>query len=245
TDNFMSSTLESLLTDLTAALNTPDVEPRIIQKIVLDTVELYPYIEYMKYLLPGSIVLAMFVSVMIGGGMLYIDDKARGVHEGYLVTPITKFELVAGLNLAGTVKAVLSGVVITVLGSLLSGLGTPFQPQNMLYILLLIVVTSLAFNTMMFLMMVRVEDPLVPRATFGILNTLLFFPSGSIYPIKAFPKWLQAIAYADPFTYAVHGFKAVLLKDAGFVAIRADLAYLLIAAAVMLTIATALFKRTL
>jgi len=41
-------------------------------------VELYPYIEYMKYLLPGSITLAMFVSVMIGGGMLYIDDKARG-----------------------------------------------------------------------------------------------------------------------------------------------------------------------
>ena len=55
----------------------------------------------MKYLLPGSIVLAMFVSVMIGGGMLYIDDKARGVHEGYLVTPITKLELVFGLNLAG------------------------------------------------------------------------------------------------------------------------------------------------
>ena len=60
-------------------------------------VELYPYIEYMKYLLPGSITLAMFVSVMIGGGIVYIDDKARGVHEGYLVTPITKLELVAGL----------------------------------------------------------------------------------------------------------------------------------------------------
>jgi ABC-2 type transport system permease protein len=177
--------------------------------------------------------------------MLYIDDKARGVHEGYLVTPITKFELVAGLNIAGTVKAVLSGVVITILGSLLAGLGTPFQPQNVLYILLLIVVTSLAFNTMMFLMMVRVEDPLVPRATFGILNTLLFFPSGSIYPIKAFPGWLQAIAYVDPFTYAVHAFKAILLKDAGFVAIRADLLYLLLAAVAMITIATALFKRTL
>ena len=54
--------------------------------------------------------------------------------------------------------------------------------------LLLVVATSVAFNTMMFLMMVRVEDPLVPRATFGILNTLLFFPSGAIYPIKAFPR---------------------------------------------------------
>ena len=63
------------------------MQPRIPQQIALETVELYPYIEYMKYLLPGSISLAMFVSVMIGGGMLYIDDKARGVHEGYLVTP--------------------------------------------------------------------------------------------------------------------------------------------------------------
>ena len=224
TDNFMSSTLEQEFSDLTKALNNPDVEPsRIVQQITLDTVELYPYIEYMKYLLPGSIALAMFVSVMIGGGMLYIDDKARGVHEGYLVTPITKFELVAGLNIAGAIKAILAGIVITVLGSLLAGLGSVFTPQNMLYILLMVVATSLTFNTMMFLLMVRVEDPLVPRAMFGILNTLLFFPSGAIYPIKAFPAWLRGIAYVDPFTYSVHGFKAILLKDAGFGAIRTDL----------------------
>ena len=246
TDNFMSSTLEQEFSSLVNALNNPDVQPaRIAQQISLDTVELYPYIEYMKYLLPGSITLAMFVSVMIGGGMLYIDDKARGVHEGYLVTPITKFELVAGLNIAGAIKAILAGIIITVLGALLSGLGTIFTPLNFFYVLLMILVTSLAFNTMMFLMMVRVEDPLVPRATFGILNTLLFFPSGSIYPIKAFPAWLRGIAYIDPFTYAVHGFKALLLKDAGFAAIRADLAYLTLAAAAMITIATMLFKRTL
>ena len=58
----------------------------------------------------------------------------------------------------------------------------------------MIVLTSVALNTMMFLLMVRVEDPLVPRAIFGILNTLLFFPSGSVYPIQAFPRWLRAIA---------------------------------------------------
>ena len=246
TDNFMSSTLEQEFSDLTKALNQPDVEPsRILQQITLDTVELYPYIEYMKYLLPGSIALAMFVSVMIGGGMLYIDDKARGVHEGYLVTPITKFELVAGLNVAGALKAIMAGVVITALGALLSGLGSVFTLQSMFYVFLMIVATSLAFNTMMFLLMVRVEDPLVPRAMFGILNTLLFFPSGAVYPIKAFPAWLRAIAYVDPFSYAVHGFKAILLKDAGFVAIRGDLAFLTISAAAMITIATALFKRTL
>jgi ABC-2 type transport system permease protein len=244
-DNFMSSTLEDELTSITNALNQPTIEPRILQQTVLQIVELYPYIEYMKYLLPGSITLAMFVSVMIGGGMLYIDDKARGVHEGYLVTPITKTELVFGLNAAGAIKAVMTGVVITVIGSLLAGVGTVFNPVTVLQLMILILLTSIAFNTMMFLLMVRVEDPLVPRAIFGILNTLLFFPSGAIYPIQAFPWWLRGIAKVDPFTFAVHGFKSILLKETGMAAIWPDMAYLSLFAFVTLAVATPLFKRTL
>src|SRR6202166_2535107 len=223
-DNFMSSALEAELTDLTAALNRPTVEPRILQQTALEIVELYPYIEYMKYLLPGSLALAMFVSVMIGGGMLYIDDKARGVHEGYLVTPITKLELVLGLNLAGAIKAVMTGVIIVVIGAML---------------------TSLAFNTMMFLLMVRIEDPLVPRAMFSILNTLLFFPSGSVYPIQAFPPWLRAIARVDPFSYAVDGFKCLLLKETTLAAVWGDMLFLSVFAAITLGVAIPLFKRTL
>ena len=244
-DNFMSATLEDELTSITNALNQPTVSPRILQQTVLQIVELYPYIEYMKYLLPGSITLAMFVSVMIGGGMLYIDDKARGVHEGYLVTPITKMELVFGLNGAGAIKAVLTGIVITLVGSLMAGVGTVFRPGTALGLMLMILLTSIGFNSMMFLMMVRVEDPLVPRATFGILNTLLFFPSGSIYPIQAFPWWLRALAKADPFTYAVHGFKCLLLKETGLSAVVPDMIYLSIFAVITLAVATPLFKRTL
>jgi len=110
---------------------------------------------------------------------------------------------------------------------------------------LMILLTSLAFNTMMFLLMVRVEDPLVPRAIFGILNTLLFFPSGSVYPIQAFPKWLRAIAAVDPFTFAVHGFKSLLLKETGIMAIWPDMVYLSVFAIVTFSIAVPLFKRTL
>ena len=132
TDNFMSSTLEDEFSEPGAGAEyCPTSSPRAsCNRSPLDTVELYPYIEYMKYLLPGSIALAMFVSVMIGGGMLYIDDKARGVHEGYLVTPITKFELVAGLNIAGAIKAIMAGIVITVLGSLLCRAGLHLHPAK-------------------------------------------------------------------------------------------------------------------
>jgi ABC-2 type transport system permease protein len=244
-DNFMSAAVESELADLTNALNQPTASPRILQQTALSIVELYPYIEYMKYLLPGSLVLAMFVSVMIGGGMLYIDDKARGVHEGYLVTPITKLELVLGLNLAGAIKAVMTGAIIVGIGSMLAGVGTVFIPSTIVGLVLMIVLTSLALNTMMFLLMVRIEDPLVPRAMFGILNTLLFFPSGSVYPIQAFPPWLRAIARCDPFTYAVDGFKCLLLKETTLAAVWGDMLFLGLFAAVTLGIAIPLFKRTL
>jgi ABC-2 type transport system permease protein len=244
-DNFMSSAIEDELTSLTNALNQPTVSPRILQQTALDIVELYPYIEYMKFLLPGSLALAMFVSVMIGGGMLYIDDKARGVHEGYLVTPITKLELVLGLNMAGAIKAVMTGIIIVVIGSMMAGVGTIFNPVTMFGLLIMITLTSLAFNTMMFLLMVRIEDPLVPRAMFGILNTLLFFPSGSVYPIQAFPPWLRVIAKGDPFTYAVDGFKCLLLKETTLTAVWGDMLFLSLFAAITLGIAIPLFKRTL
>jgi ABC-2 type transport system permease protein len=234
-DQTMSASLEAEMQSLVDALNAPVIQQKVVQQIALEIVELYPYVEYMKYLLAGSIALAMYVAVMIGGGMLYIDDKARGVHEGYLVTPITSLELVLGLNLAGTIKAMLSGICLTVI----------FNPVTAFLLLLLILATSIAFNGMMFLMMVRVEDPLVPRAMFGVLNTLLFFPSGAISPVSGLPKWLQVIAHMDPFTYAVHGFKAILLKDGGFTAIRWDLLFLVGFGMATLAMATPLFKRTL
>jgi ABC-2 type transport system permease protein len=244
-DQFTSSSLEAEMQSVVDSLNAPLIPATINNKIALGVVELYPYVAYMKFLLSGSIALAMYISVMIGGGMLYIDDKARGVHEGYLVTPITGLELVMGLNLAGAIKAVLAGISLTVIGSLMAGLGVIFHPVRDLELLCVIIVTSIAFNGMMFLMMVRVEDPLVPRAMFGVLNTLLFFPSGAISPVSGLPKWLQVIAHIDPFTYAVHGFKAILLKDGGFTAIRLDLLFLVCFGVAALAMATPLFKRTL
>jgi ABC-2 type transport system permease protein len=244
-DQFTSGSLESEMQSLVTALTTPVIQPRVANAIALEIVELYPYVNYMKFLLPCCVSLAMYISVMIGGGMLYIDDKARGVHEGYLVTPITRFELVFGLNIAGAIKAVLAGISLTIIGSLAAGLGVIFHPESDLELLCMIVVTSIAFNGMMFLMMVRVDDPLVPRAMFGILNVLLLYPSGAMYPTIAFPPWLRAIAIIDPFTYAVHGFKAILLKDGGFVAIQYDLLFLFVFGVGTLLIATPLFKRTM
>jgi ABC-2 type transport system permease protein len=245
TDSFVSTALAATLGGMLASYNQPARAPRIPGQATLDVVEVYPYVPYVQYLLPGSIVMSIFMMVMIGGGIIFIDDKARGLHEGYLVTPITKFELVAGFNISGTIKAVLAGTFLMVIGSVIAGIPSPFDPMRMLRMFVVISVTAFALISLMFLLMVRVTDPLVPRAVFGVLNTLLYFPSGAVYPQQGFPAWMQVIAVADPFTYAVHAFKSLLLKNTGFGAIGYDLMFLLIFSAVAMSAATMLFKRTL
>ncbi|HYY29005.1 MAG TPA: ABC transporter permease [Chthoniobacterales bacterium] len=245
TDTFVSSAIGQTLSGLVTTLNQPAVESRLPGQIALQQIELYPYVPYMQYMLPGAITLAMFVSVMIGGGMNYIDDKSRGVHEGYLVTPITRFELVFAMNAAGTMKAAAGGLSLMLFGSLLAGVGTTFQPMHFLSLVVLIVSTSFAFMTMMSCIVSRMDNPLMPRAIFGVLNTLLYFPSGAVYPVEALPWWLRSLTYIDPFTYAVDGFRTLLLRGAGLGAGIQDIACLSVFGAIMLVANTLLFKRTL
>ena len=245
TDQFSASALEGSLDALLVTYNGAPVPPRVTADVDLSVVEIYPYVPYIQFLLPGTITLSIFVSAMIGGGIIFIDDKARGLHEGYLVTPIRKFELILGFTVAGAVKGIIAGVVLVTIGSLIAGIPDPLNLLRIARMLVMVVATSMALISMMFLIMVRVNDPLVPRAIFGMLNTVLYFPSGAVYPTESFPAWMKAIAVVDPFTYAVHGFKQLVLKNTGLMAVSFDLFFLFGFTALTLGAATLLFRRTL
>jgi ABC-2 type transport system permease protein len=245
TDQFISSELLERVQQMVDQLNAPSVTPRLASQVDLNVVEMYPYIDYIKYLLAGSVSLSIFVVAMIGGGITFIDDKSRGLHEGYLLTPIHKTELVLGLVGAGTLKGVMAGMTLAILGGLIAGIKGMWNPVSLLYLLLVVTVGSAAMISFMFMMMVRVDDPLVPRAIFGVLNTLLFFPSGAVYPIAAFPWWLRWISVIDPFTYTVHALRNLTLKGTGIEGIYVDVLALGGFAALMIGGCMLLFKRQL
>src|SRR4029077_10434276 len=256
TDTFVASEIltrmQDLVKDINQGLNPfqPGQRltvplPRLNPLVDLQVVELYPYIEYIKYLLSGSIAMSVFIVAMIGGGITFIDDKSRGLHEGYLVTPITKTELILGLIFSGAIKGLMAGTTITIIGGLIAGIDRLWDPVRLFYLMIVLGTTSVAMISFMFLLMVRVSDPLVPRAMFGVLNTLLYFPSGAVYPRQGFPAWMQVISAFAPFTYAVHALKSLLLKDTGLAAIGGDLVFLVTFSLVTMTVATLLFRRIL
>ena len=177
TDNFVFASLGATMNSVVAAFNAAaDTRHGSRRRRGSTSSRSIPTCPYIQYLLPGSITMSIFMMVMIGGGIIYIDDKARGLHEGYLVTPVTKLELIAGFNLSGTIKAFMAGAVITIVGSYIAGVPNPLDPLRLLRTFLVVGTTAFALISLMFLLMVRVSDPLAPRAMFGLLNTRAVFP---------------------------------------------------------------------
>jgi ABC-2 type transport system permease protein len=245
TDNFLSATVRGLATGAVQRAVRERPASRLSAQVGVDAVELYPYVPYMRYMLPGVISLGLFMSVMIGGAIMYLDDKTRGVHEGYLVTPITKLELVLGQNLAGTIKATIGGVLLTLVGALAAGATQVLEPARLAALVALVVLTSFAFMSMTACLVARMSNPVMPRMLFGMLNTLLYFPSGAIYPTQSLPDWLKVVAHIDPFVYAVHALRVLLLKGAAVGVVLPDLAFLTVFAGLMFWGSVALFRRTL
>ena len=64
-------------------------------------------------------------------------------------------------------------------------------------------------------------------------------------PRQGLPAWLQAVSKVDPFTYAVHALRVLLLKGAALNVLLPDLLFLAGFATVMTAGSVVLFRRTL
>src|SRR3954452_14571952 len=72
TDSFVSVALAGTLGGMIEAYAEPATAPRLGTAPALDVVEVYPYVPYVQYLLPGSVVMSIFMMEMIGGGIIFI-----------------------------------------------------------------------------------------------------------------------------------------------------------------------------
>ena len=85
-------------------------------------VDVYGHKEFMQYLVPGVIALALFFVAMLAGGIILVDDRARGIHEGYFVTPLSALDLVGGFTLSAVTLATFIGTLVLVSSILIARL---------------------------------------------------------------------------------------------------------------------------
>jgi len=210
----------------------------------------YRTVLYIEFMAPGTFVQAiMFVSIIAGGVQLVVD-KERGIIEGYLVTPLKKYEIVVGVLLSGVFKALFSSLTLFILAIVLAGIlpKNVFPNPNPVGIVLLIVtlfLTSLGLIAMMTAYAVRSSSADLYRVTCFPINLLLYYTSGAIYPLNGMPNWMQEISVINPETYAVHALRLLMYKGAGPQEVLTDFAFLAVFTGLMLMLAIVAFRRAI
>ena len=248
TDNTSAGVIEAELRGALAgagAVEVTQVAALPPAGIRVQRVDVYGHKEFMQYLVPGVIALALFFVAMLAGGIILVDDRARGIHEGYFVTPLSALDLVLGLTLSATTLSMLVGTVVVISAVVIARVPILGGVETLALTGATMLLLALGLVLFMFTLMARVSNPVTPRALFGILNVVTFFPSGALYPTESYPSWLTAISAIFPMRYAVHALRNLLLKGVGFQAVLPD--FLIMGAFALLTLllAATLFKRTL
>jgi ABC-2 type transport system permease protein len=220
-----------------ALLGTGAHNPLNINKI-------YGDIKYIQFFGVGVIVMAIFMSTMMGGGIALIKDREMGIIEGYLVTPVKRSSIILGMIGSGTIRAFLAGLIIFVVDILVTGVIVQ-SPEDFVLILLVLFITSLGVTSLMVSMASRFSNQQEYASVTAFFSLILFMTSGAFYPTIGMPDWLRWITIINPEYYAVDALRSIILRGQGLEVIGMDLLALLIfsTGAILLGITT--YRRTL
>ena len=221
-----------------AIRETPD-------EIHLRDINLYRNVDYFQSLVPGVVVMAIFLGTLTTGVFNVVMDRFLGIEESYLLTPLTKADIVGGLILSGLAITTAVSILVLAVGVAMTGITLPDGIGPLASLLVVIVLTTLCLQSLMFVLLGRADHPRIVGVLSGFMNVILFFPSGAVYPTASLPGWLQVFAKVNPEAYAVDALKSLMFKSASLTTVLPDIIFLAVFMAVMMTAAIMLFKRTL
>jgi len=236
--NIVKSAVRSLDSDYVAIReNTGEV--------LLRDIDLFGKVDYYQSLVPGVVIMAIFLGTLTTGAFNLVMDRFLGMDESYLLTPLSKSHIVGGLIISGLTITTLIAVFIFIVSMLITGIPFSRALHQWASIFIVIILTTLCLLSLMFVILGRVGHPRIVGILSGFLNVILFFPSGAVYPIASFPGWLKTFAKVNPEAYAVDALKSILFKNATIPVISGDIIFLLCFTGLMMTLAILSFKRTL
>lgn len=246
TDSISSEGIRNAVNSALRAINLDYVAVRErADEVFLREVELYRKVDYYQSLVPGVVIMAIFLGAMTTGVFNLVMDRFLGIDESYLLTPLSKLDIVGGLVISGL--SITTAIAALIFAVSMAITGIPFSTgiEQCASIFIIIVLTTLCLLSLMFVILGRANHPRIVGILSGFLNVMLFFPSGAVYPIASFPEWLKMFAKVNPEAYAVDALKAVLFKGADLADISGGIVFLLCFALVTMTAAMLMFKRGL
>jgi ABC-2 type transport system permease protein len=234
-DSITPSLVQSAVMGVLAKLGAQN--PLVINKI-------YGDIKYIQFFGVGVIMMAIFTSTMFGGGIALIKDRENGIHEGYLVTPVQRTSIIAGIISSGTIRAFFAGFTIFLIDILVTGIAIQ-SLEDFFLAMLVILIACVGVTSLVVSFASRFSAQQEYASTVAFLNLILFMTSGAFYPVIGMPDWLRWITVINPEYYGVDALRGIILRGQGLDVIGMDLVALMIFSSIMFILGIVTYRRTL
>lgn len=154
------------------------------------------------------------VTTTMGAVGVVVDDKAKGIAKDFHTSPLKRTTLVGGYLVSTIVVGTIMSVVALVLAELyIVGSGGEFLPWgNLLKVLGLIFLSTMASGSMMFLMVSFFNTQNAFGVASTVLGTLIGFLMGIYVPIGVLPSSVQTVIKIFPISHAAALFRQVFME---------------------------------
>ena len=160
-------------------------------------------VSYGSFIVPGMMMLALLTQSVSNASSGIFFPKFLGTINEIYAAPLSTTEIIIGFVGAATTKSI-------ILGALILGTGLFFveiQIMHPFVMILMLVLTSLTFSLLGFLIGVLSKNweelSLFPT----IILAPMVFLGGSLYSIKWLPEFWQTVSLVNPVLYLVSGFR--------------------------------------
>jgi ABC-2 type transport system permease protein len=160
-------------------------------------------VPYGAFIVPGLIMMSLMTQSVANASFGIYMPKFSGTIYEILSAPISAAEIVLGYVGAAASKSVILGLLIL----LTARLFVPFEIVHPVWMLVFLVLTSVAFSMLGFIIGIWADGfekiQIVPM----LIITPLSFLGGSFYSLSMLPPFWQKVALFNPVVYLISGFR--------------------------------------
>jgi ABC-2 type transport system permease protein len=180
-------------------------------------------LEMMDSVGPAVLGLVVFFFTFITAAISFLRERTQGSLEKFMVSPLSRPEMVAGYLLGFSLFALLQSATTLIVVVFAFGVPMEGNPLTAFGVILLLGAGGLVLGAFLS-NFAKTEFQVVQFIPIVILPQVVL--SGVWWPLESIPAFLQPISYILPLTYSSDALRAVMLKGAGVSEIVPDLLFL-------------------
>jgi ABC-2 type transport system permease protein len=195
-----------------------------------------PQLESRHFMIPGILALVLLVVTTNLSSMAIVREKEIGTLEQLNVTPIARWELIAGKLLPYALLGMVD--VLIVVAVAVGWFEVPLRGSLALLLVLCLVYLLTTLGLGLFVSTISsTQQQAMMTSSFFFLIPMVFL-SGFVFPIENMPAVIQPVTYLIPLRYFLEILRGIFLKGVGLEVLWKDAALLFAWGVGILTLAT-------